>query len=270
MIHIGSNPAACAALQLHTRAEGVRLDVYRTVQPGASADAYPPVSRWDWDSARMEQFIGIRCGDAWCEVHRPSAGEFASSPHYSNPSTMTPPVLAVKGWYDEQRLASAPNGPTPVVSAITGTLIPDPDLGTINGPVNTTPFFHHWQHVAWVALDGPPGKYAQRFNLIQSSVTELANSVFLCFGETDPVAKTNPCFPSMPLPLCANTTANQNNQWWARIGRGTIGDTRVYCITRRDHPGMRIPGVVRWRWEINDDTMWIRCLEGCCEVEGDK
>jgi hypothetical protein len=30
----------------------------------------------------------------------------------------------------------------------------------------------------------------------------------------------------------------------------------------------RIPAVVRWRWKPNDETMWVACPAGCCEVYG--
>ena len=36
-------------------------------------DEIPPVARWDWDESTHVQFIGIRCGEQWCEIE-PKAG----------------------------------------------------------------------------------------------------------------------------------------------------------------------------------------------------
>ena len=38
------------------------------------------------------------------------------------------------------------------------------------------------------------------------------------------------------------------------------------CVHRRIHSGEEIPGAVRWRWKEDDETMWVRCPQGCCTV----
>jgi hypothetical protein len=60
------------------------------------------------------------------------------------------------------------------------------------------------------------------------------------------------------------------SEWWLRIVSGTPAKAKYFCVHRRGHEdiaGLDIPGIVRWRWALNDETIWIRCLEGCCEAE---
>ncbi len=237
----------------------------------------PPVARWDWDSINHRQYIGIRCEDAWCEVRPklPVGGGFHASASIANGSHST------KGWYDEQILAVPPPSASPTppaqVSAIKGTIIPDAALGNDAGQDGATSRFNNtWQEVATVRLDNAPGDYTTKLNFVRTTGTPAENHVGLCFGMTA-VSGRNPCLPlriGLRKPLREDGTPCSTG-WMSRVGRGLTGEgsERYFCVTRRGHDhdtnGVlipHIPGIVRWRWALDDETMWIRCMQGCCEV----
>jgi len=244
--------------------------------PTMSTSAIPPVARWDWDARNQRQYIGIRCDDAWCKVEPKAApgGVFLPSTLASGAPT------AVKGWYDEQLLAVPPAGMLPVtaVSGIMGSLIPEPDLGIPMGQEGETSIYlNTWKAVASVRLDALPRNYTSKLNIVETAGTTNANHVALCYGITK--NGRNPCVASRVGQT--NTIPNDVHgvpcsRWFARVGRqpNGSGNEKYFCVTRRGHdsdmngnPMPRIPGVVRWRWALKDETMWIRCLQGCCEVK---
>lgn len=233
----------------------------------------PPVARWDWDPVNEVQYIGIRCENAWCEV-RPKL-EPGQTPH---PSPSLP--ATVKGWYDEQLLALPPVPPAPVtaVSAIMGTVVPEPNLGQPMGQDGETSIYlNTWKSVASVRLDRSPGGYASKLNFVATTGTDAQNHVALCYGITQRNG-FNPCIPNrvgLTVPIPKDANGKGCSGWFTRVGRNPdgSGNEKYFCATRRGHdmdtngnPIPHIPGVVRWRWALDDETMWIRCLQGCCEV----
>jgi hypothetical protein len=261
MVPVGRNQADCAIPLREPRPDLRMLAVNRIVQSGALPTAYPPVARWDWDSQNLRHYIGIRCEDAWCEVlpELPAGAKFVSSKPIATPQPL------VKGWYDQQILTVAKTGPAQV-SSIVGTFIPDPRLGDDNDLPETSRFANTWITTATVGIEGRPEGYAEKFNFIENVGGKPQNTVALCFG-TGAAGSPNACFPNAALtPRCS-----VESRWYARITSGSGATTRVkfFCVTRRGHemPGMpRMPGVVRWRWMLDDETMWMRCVRGCCEV----
>lgn len=264
VVPVGNQQAECST---SSTAPGTTLRVDRIEMPGADSSDYPPVARWDWDAKHGTQYIGIRCGRAWCEVHpQDELVAFASSPLYTRTGTVQfRRSVEVKGWYDEQRLALPPSGAgnaTP--SSIMATFIPDSALGEGDDTTSAgSRFESRWVRVATVALGAPPEIYASKLNLVQSPAPDPVNVVHLCFGPLDPGGNSS-CFTDRnQIPKCVT---GAGGGWWGMIGADGA-PPKFYCITRRTHHGIRIPGVVRWRWTLHDDTMWIRCLNGCCEVQ---
>jgi hypothetical protein len=43
--------------------------------------------------------------------------------------------------------------------------------------------------------------------------------------------------------------------------------TAGFAAQRHPHPGFPIPGTLRWRWLADDETIWVRCDDGCCQVQ---
>jgi hypothetical protein len=58
--------------------------------------------------------------------------------------------------------------------------------------------------------------------------------------------------------------------WYARIKSASGASLKYFCVKYRPLPGnVQPPGVVRWRWKIKDETIWVSCPNGCCEVDPD-
>jgi len=236
---------------------GRELEVRRTSFPGFHDDDYPPVARWDWDTVNLQQYIGIKCGVAWCEVGNPG---FISSDSY--PDSPAKPIefrrtRVIKGWYDEQWLATASGG-APQPTRVKGTIFPDQALGELNSP---TSFFSK-PAVAHIALTGNEADYKTKFNLDPASVTGAGlNTMLLCYGSRFKCLglwwHLNPWLS----PRCG-----PGSQWYATI-IGTDGSKKNKCVTQRPAPtGIHVPATSRWRWLATDETTWKRCTEGCCEV----
>jgi hypothetical protein len=268
MVPVGNSDTTC--LKPPRSGSGTPLDVRPVPMPTARSADYPPVARWDWDRTNRLQFIGVRCGAMWCEVGQKLSDSQPTSPEYPpRPGVVEERrVLQIKGWYDEQRLAlPSKTGGRPTVGMSSATFIPDPHLDRdIRQSPGQSRFRNSWVAVASVAIDGPAGPYESKLNLKASSMPNAANKVELCFNAT--TTTPNRCLATGPAPArpCAPGT-----EWWARITPPS-GNARVFCVVRRDHSALptKIPGIVRWRWALNDETMWIRCLQGCCEVESDQ
>jgi hypothetical protein len=267
---------------------GKKLSVIRTSN-GTSGD-YPPVARWDWDVVNKQQYIGIQCGDGWCEVGAPGARPFTPSPgHWA--STGAPPgvtrVLTIKGWYDEQFLALPNGGGGAEPSAVKATIIPDPNLVSRH----RSDYTGSWVRVAHVALlvgnggTAAAAYYKQKFNFdavpVNPSLTGM-NKMWMCYGTRDECHVPAPPPPAPPAPAAGCGPDKKLpfiwfiRRWWVKV-ESASGDKVMYrCVTRRDHlaatSAMQIvsPATARWRWIANDESTWNYCeVAGCCESNGD-
>jgi hypothetical protein len=260
MVKKGMDDPKCAAAYMTIpTGEGVTtLEVRRTSIPGYKITDYPPVARWDWDSVTAQHYISVMCGAGFCEIGNQG---FQSSRHHSvgTPSYQNR-VVEIKGWYDEQRLAT--DGP----SMIVGTAMPHPDLDQ----ATVADFLGKWDTTARVALPAVNEMYSSTYNFSQASLgipaqTAGLNTIEMC-AETNGECNVPSPAPSCPFPA-------QDTMWWARITPPTppsgVSPTPMYkCVLRRGHPKVNkhIPGAVRWRWLANDETTWMRCDQGCCQV----
>jgi len=250
-------PVDTAGACLHKQAGGEDLKV--TSWKAKYLGDLPAVARWDWDSRASQQYISIRCGVEWCEVG--SKTGFTSSalhPDGTLPSEPVPykgeataqeqqRVLTVKGWYDEQRIAVS-DGASLLVSTTLGTAFPHPMLDRLG---DTSDFQLQWIPVAYVLLNQEPPGYKKKLNLDVG-----LNSVYMCHG---PFTRC----PEIPVgtrePKCP---VGADRQWWTMIVSARK-DTVYRCIHRRVHHDVQIPGTVRWRWKETDETLWVRCPQGC-------
>jgi hypothetical protein len=268
---------------------GVVLSVTRTVHAAhGSPDDYPAAARWDWDSVNQVQYVGVKCGAGWCEIG-PNGTRLSDLP----PSATLSPSAAlasggkerhIKGWFDQQQLAppvgSNPTSPLPGW----GTVFPAAELGSyVKSRFEAT-----WLLTALVALDSSLEGYGEKLNLHPARADQEMNRVYLCkgaFAECLAAAATVPEIaralpPESAPPKCPTVAADVDGVlaedagvWWAAIVPPD-GAAAFRCVIRRDHGGafqklgMAFPGFVRWRWRNNDETIWIRCDQGCCEVEG--
>jgi hypothetical protein len=223
------------------------------------------VARWDWDGT--QQYIVIKCGDQWCEIGPPSgfgtsqrswANDVRNRPGAANLQNFEPPtpqahrIIEVKGWYDEQRLAVQTPGVGMVPAKEPALAIPHPGLESY-----TIDRFdqHEWFPSALVVLPPGLGAYAAKRNW-----REGVNRVYLCSGSSEECT-----IPVQDVPACKpGWASNDNREWWAKTVSSS-SDTAYQCVTRCEQ-NMEIPGTVRWRWEEEDEKLWIRCATGCCAV----
>lgn len=228
----------------------------------------PPVSRWDWDPKDSLQYIGIACPTGWCEIHAP--GPFQSSPIYGDSKN---PIT--KGFYDEQYLATKVSGKLAHDDTTFGTVYPDPRLAR----QTMATYDRSWQPVAWVALRTASHAYRDKLNFdpafpLSVPLNELAdtqnsahlNEVELCFV---PTGKTGCEAVGAPLPNDCATDSKNDGTWYARETppQGVARPPKITCTEFRFYPGNQAPPVVRWRWLKDDETMWISCPAGCCQVK---
>lgn len=238
----------------------------RAIQPASVPPfrdrEYPPVARWDWDSLSRLQFIGIRCGLAWCEVGAPSVAPTGSPPlptplpfdpvtGLNAATATTKAVTMVKGWFDAQRLAEAipaatTGGMRVRPSGVYGYIVPNPVLGDLQ----QSHFDATWVHVAWAIVDA---NYHSTVQFVRGR-----NKISLCYGTA-----TRCRVPPDKVGCSEETT---NIMWWAKI-QAPGGPEAYRCVVWRGYPtGIDVPGTVRWRWQANDETNWIKCPSGCCEI----
>jgi hypothetical protein len=282
VVSVGLNEADCKRpLGTVPQAQKHQLPVTMTRIAGVETftrDDVPEVARWDWDS-RHHYFMSLSCGDFWCEVGSPdpgfqNAGQFNNRPavrYAVTPAAARSNRIArINGWYDEQHLASPVVGP-PSPTSGRGTVFPHPALGEYD-----LGSFATWQPVAFVAVEPAAEGYRQKFGweplaaamAAPLAVTDLGatlNTISFCRGSRQT------CDGASVVPVTSDCPAG-NDVWFARSDaptQSTLPTSPVYkCVKYRPHVhGFDIPAVTRWRWRDDDETLWVRCPQGCCEYE---
>lgn len=262
MVAYGTNEQDCTAPVDPDQLAGESLVVQPRPQgPFTNPVHYPPVARWGWDATNQIQYVEIACFPRWCEVG--PEGFEASDPRvdFSDPtaSLQERRVFEIKGWYDEQRLATLSfTSGLPVPTDLVGTFIPDPALGDLSAsdfPEGT------WVPAARVALSGTNSAalaaYKAKFNLDPTTPGQL-NEIQLCRGTQDECAVSGN--------VASGTCPGSVQPWWARVV--AVDGSELYkCVTRRVPGSVNVPGTARWRWLADDEGGWMRCINGCCEVQ---
>jgi hypothetical protein len=159
-------------------------------------------------------------------------------------------VKGVKGWFDQQQLAvgaANPLQPGPVAA-----IYPHPDLANVDFHT----FGSRWVDAGQVQLDGTEPYTSGKLRL-QPGLTLIA----LCQDNAGQCADA-------PRGKCAaspGTSSESSATWYARLTPPS-GPVYYACITKEQHPNVAIPATARWRWSASDETIWIRCTNGCCTV----
>lgn len=232
--------------------------------PGAAYDDYPAVARWEWDEKGQHHAIGIKCGAGWCEVgtsgkseQEPNAGE--EPPHPGPPTTRTDRVWKIKGWHDAQYIVDGPTKLGDPFQGVWSRVYPDANLDR----ADIKAFRKGWRESAQVQLSTADSNYKGKLNLNAG-----LNAIFLC-EDGDNNCHGMPsnlgCVPSSDIP-----SGEGSHTWYAKVvpvTKTSPADTaRYYCVVKHQHGGAPIPATTRWRWVNDDETVWIRCTNGCCTV----
>jgi hypothetical protein len=289
-----------------TAGDNIReLVLTRTQIPGARPADYPPVARWEWDPDNKHQYIGFMC-DGWCEAGpvvpagntafaaalpaAPLASEeaFLGTNHPEPPTVISGDAMQrrkkrialIKGWFDQEQLA--PDAPRQGVepTKTRGAIFPAPNLEDLNMAEHFRP--DRWVLVATIAMSQRDLGYAAKFNFASDVArntvpidTRTLTTLELCRGDS--------CARQITADLCVwpedksqPEPPGMANRWWARVISGPrhAADTTYNCVIRRPHDNVRnddnsqvrVPGTARWRWLRDDQTVWVRCDLGCCEV----
>jgi hypothetical protein len=277
MVPKGRTNVQCDRIPMSSPAaipEGEDLEVIAASDTEFRAESdYPAVARWDWDSTNARQYIGIKCGAAWCEVGARGLKPSAPLPVSAGDPRGLRRVRLIKGWYDQQLLADAdPRHRDP--TGIIGTIIPDTLLGQLDQPADFAIFTPAAEVVivkGTGADDAALGRYAAKHGFAQSTLA-APNRILLCQG-----AGCTPLPGEGPINCAAR-------QWQARIIApvAAAGASVLKCVTRRNAtdyyvaaplmgpgvaPTILVPGTARWRWKARDEGSWMRCNQGCCDTE---
>jgi hypothetical protein len=263
LVHYGATEPDCRTPIDPGTTPGVDMVVARlpATGPGYTTQHVPPVARWETQPKTGLHHIGLKCEPTtWCEIGR--AG-FARSRAINNSPTVPANVRSrheIKGWYDEQVLAAASTGATATPSGVMANVFPAHDLASRSLGTYST-----WQEVAYVKMDQANPGYLGKANFVGPEPGGIwtANDsavVFMCRGVK------SACL-GIPNDVSCAAHPGDTVPWWARIEARNRAP-KYKCVHYRKNPnGVASPGTVRWRWVAKDETIWVGCPTGCCEVE---
>jgi hypothetical protein len=249
------------------------LSVDRRVVTGLADDDYPDVARWDRDRdrARPYDYIGMKCGAAWCEIHADRKEFFIASDRYSLPPGSVPGkrrVFEAKGWYDEQYLDIG-SGAAKSPLSVLGTIFPVPALDTLT----VKAFGGTWVPAGIIVMSSPAAKYKATFGLNVGDPPRKSEGsdftrVDLCWSWMDDSKTCHGVSHKLETSCNWDPVNDVGNKWYSRT-TGPGRDTVFKCVIRHDHSslGIHIPGTARWNWQEDDVTQWYRCDNGCCAIK---
>ena len=194
---------------------------------------YPPVARWDDGmlAGQLQPTIGVRCGRQWCEI---GPDRFSSNAQDLVVDAGIPAnrFSGIRGWYDKQKVALPRGEGGPLVPTYQAVVIPSQELAEYT----EDDFEEKFLTVAYIRLDRDP----------------TASSKYAKYG----LGRT-----PKALKIKLNIDDAGNRQW-----RGKIG-AKEFDVKQHSHPTAEvIPAVARWAWRDNDEDLWVRCADGCCQV----
>jgi hypothetical protein len=251
MVPVGRDDKPCTEIVDPTAVVGTQLRVRATSRAGLTAEDYPPVGKWDTDPRTGSMYVGMICGDKWCEL-APEATTY--SEQYTSTSTdrLVRRLREVKGWYDEQRLA-VKNGEGVIPSSIVGTFAPSRNLGAYRESDFNS---RRWLPAGTAVLSSGHPDYLAKLNF---GGGPRANQIWLCSGSA------SKCIPTHAQRQVAD--CSEKHTMFAMI-RSSLGDSLYKCVGYYHHKSndvvIPIPGTVRWAWYDTDEGGWIRCPLGCC------
>ena len=215
----------------------------------------PEVARFDYDPGNRVYYIGLRCGDEWCEIG--PKGFAPADPLSPVPSSMSSTpwttangkrVFALRGWYDRQQLAMVtPSGLTP--TGPNGLIIPHPDLASWDSTDYKLPN-GEWLDMAYIYVDSDA--YQAKWGITRAAVGERPNTL---------------------------QSRMRKKSWWEVTMPDWVWDARILDPTGsvvwegklryNDHSAAMLAGftpvyTARWRFIDNDEQAWVGCLAGCC------
>jgi hypothetical protein len=178
--------------------------------------------------------LGVRCYNALCEIGNNAGGSSVSN------GAGQGHVKLVKTWHDNQRLATAGgSGNPPWIRGPEMTITPVDSLGNITAGFRTS-----------------DGRQAATI-MLQSPLPAGAKYIGWKLRANDSTQ------------VWLRNLDSTNGKWQMRLITPTTHETTKWKdITRNDHTPGLVPGTARWKWDPQDEGIWVACEQGCCEMTG--
>jgi hypothetical protein len=203
-------------------------------------------------------------------------------------ASIGPAVQRVKAWYDEQLLAVPDENGVMQPSHVRGTVFPAPGSvvwSDLKEKGDTSSTANRWQDVAYIAIEQQLPHYKQMMNLDpvpRGAPLSRMNVMAFCFS-----TRLRCGVPPSPTQEQAEEMSSTGQPRLAPMGNCGEGDAMVLwvrirpahdpsgasdmfrCAIRRAHEmeSPIVPATARWRWLVEDETVWRECTQGCCEVQ---
>ena len=223
-----------------TANQGVKLDVKTYPVSGHDKqDDYPPAAVFS-TGANSVLTIAMRCAEQMvCELGPPGFSEVQDDLNGKSKNVIEE---RVKLWHDVQRLAAF-DGTSLKPTSLTAALIPAPNLAELDLDAFTT-----------TADKAPVVASIMPLSLVS---TETSKYKTLGIGT---VGKR--------YEITLRKTGPGDADWEAKLQNPDNGAARTLkFLIRYPHERDLIPGAARWRFSKTDEGLWVRCAQGCCEVD---
>ena len=246
-----AEPAAAACPESYTPNPARALAVLPIANPGHFGEGtemdqsrrVPAVARFHEGQQQAGTdlpLLGVKCAGRWCLLFPPNTPATERPPAHAG-KRQDHHTWAIRGWSDSQRLAlgAAPNL-TPsglLASIVADSALPNRDWA----PVTTSPADFRpgeAQHAATIVLESRPvGIYDTRWHLKRGD-----NELFLW--------------------------KDAAGRWYGEIqNRGFLNSlNRIKVYVEKRHAGTNPPATARFRWDPDDEEIWVACDGGCCYV----
>jgi hypothetical protein len=229
---------------------------------------YPATARFGHD-ASLRPIIIVKCGDKMCEIG-PSAG-FTQAPPW-HPKNWK--QGRIKSWQDEQRLG-VKDGSDPIKpSKFKAVILPLENIKAFRTPRRFDCRYKNNNICSTEATDDPNDWVAVAVINVDMAQTDEAafrltkyhTKLKLEPGEnTIWIRKSGDSDSTIYNP---DMTVAKEAEWDVRITNSAGVKFPAKKIRRTAHPGNIVVGTARFGWDDNDETLWISCAMGCCEVIG--
>jgi hypothetical protein len=229
-------PGLCGAGSTAPTDTDFQLVGVERTYPGATAEDFPRTARWEWDVASERQFIGVRCGEAWCAVLPAGSSAPRTEPLPQQLRGSDLARLTIPGWSDAQHLAVFDSAAGRARPGPWGTILSHPALHD-EAPLWT-------EGILAAAIDvrddhADYGRFAERFYLQPEDGG----------GRSDVILR----FPGI----------SPDEAWYQQ---GPMRRRQVRGVQYAPAVSAPATGVVRWRWREGDPELWLFCRAGSCAV----
>jgi hypothetical protein len=260
-ISVQSDTAARNACLKATMPSSANATVFRRIEmPSPTSEPPSPVARWDWDAQNTRQYLGIRCGNGWCEIG--ATGSTSSGGNH------------LKGRYDEQHVV------LPTSNAYSVHLRIERTAETIDIA---------WKHMATIivgarALDTRVSNGSLVHRELRPAIDSLAHSwklqsallaiesptinVLYCARLHDPADTSKGWVKYVPVSGSASCNTQQDSLELVREPKPRVPREGIRPEMRFLQP-TGIPNTARWGPGVGQQggatvQGWVEC-DGCCK-----